>query len=58
MLKWALIFLIIALIAATFGFSDIAATASSIAKIMFGIFIFLFFAVVIAGIWLGNLFTR
>ncbi|HZS63600.1 MAG TPA: DUF1328 domain-containing protein [Xanthobacteraceae bacterium] len=58
MLKWALIFLIIALIAAAFGFTDIAAASAGIAKILFGIFLFLFLAVVVAGLILGNLFAR
>ncbi len=35
MLKWALIFFIVALIAALFGFGGIAGTAAGIAKILF-----------------------
>jgi uncharacterized membrane protein YtjA (UPF0391 family) len=35
MLRWALIFLIIALVAALFGFTGIAAAAAGIAKLLF-----------------------
>jgi uncharacterized membrane protein YtjA (UPF0391 family) len=49
MLKWAAIFFIIAIIAAVFGFTDIAAGAASIAKVLFFIFLVLFLIVVIFG---------
>jgi uncharacterized membrane protein YtjA (UPF0391 family) len=49
MLKWAAIFFIIAIIAAIFGFTDIAAGAASIAKVLFFIFLVLFLIVVIFG---------
>ncbi|MEI8234909.1 MAG: DUF1328 domain-containing protein [Verrucomicrobiota bacterium] len=39
MLRWAVIFLIIALIAAAFGFTGIAGTAAAMAKVLFGIFL-------------------
>lgn len=39
MLKWTAIFLVIAVIAALLGFTGIAAGATSIAKIIFFIFI-------------------
>ncbi len=42
MLKWTIIFLVIALIAAVFGFGGIAAGAADIAEILFYIFIVLF----------------
>lgn len=42
MLNWALTFLIIALIAALFGFTSIYAAATGIAKILFFVFIVLF----------------
>lgn len=35
MLRWALIFFVVALIAALFGFGGIAGTAAGIAKILF-----------------------
>ena len=49
MLNWALIFLVIALIAAAFGFGGIAAAATGIAKILFFIFIVLFLISLVAG---------
>ena len=42
MLGWAVVFLIIAIIAAIFGFGGIAAGAVTIAKILFFIFIVVF----------------
>ncbi len=42
MLRLAILFLIIALIAAIFGFGNIVAAATSIAKILFFIFLVLF----------------
>ncbi len=41
MLRWTLLFLIIALIAAVFGFTDIAAAATDFARILFFIFVVL-----------------
>jgi uncharacterized membrane protein YtjA (UPF0391 family) len=35
LLKWAFIFFVVALVAAAFGFTGIAAGAASIAKILF-----------------------
>jgi uncharacterized membrane protein YtjA (UPF0391 family) len=42
MLNWAVVFLVIALIAAIFGFGGIAATATGIAKVLFFVFLILF----------------
>ena len=42
MLRWALIFLIIAIIAAVFGFGGVAEGAADIAQILFYIFLLLF----------------
>ncbi len=42
MLRWTIIFLIIAIIAAIFGFGGIYEAATGIAKILFYIFIVLF----------------
>jgi uncharacterized membrane protein YtjA (UPF0391 family) len=42
MLRWAIAFFIIAIIAAIFGFGNIAAGATDIAKILFFIFLILF----------------
>jgi uncharacterized membrane protein YtjA (UPF0391 family) len=42
MLRWALIFLVVALIAAALGFGGIAGTSMGIAKILFVVFAVLF----------------
>ncbi len=49
MLRWTVIFLIVAIIAAIFGFGGIAAGAASIAKILFFIFLVLFILSLIFG---------
>jgi uncharacterized membrane protein YtjA (UPF0391 family) len=49
MLRWALVFLVVALIAAVFGFGGIAADAAWIAKIIFFVFVVLFVASLIFG---------
>ena len=49
MLRWTIIFLVIAIIAAIFGFGGIAAGAAGIAKILFFIFLVLFVLSLIAG---------
>jgi uncharacterized membrane protein YtjA (UPF0391 family) len=49
MLSWALTFLVIALIAAALGFGGIAGTATSIAKILFFVFLVLFVISLLAG---------
>ena len=49
MLRWTIIFLIIAIIAGAFGFFGIAAGAAGIAKILFFIFIVLFLVSFIGG---------
>jgi len=53
MLRWAVIFLAVALIAALFGFGGIAAAAVDIAQILFFVFLILFIIALVAG-----LFTR
>ncbi len=42
MLYWAIVFLVIALVAALLGFGGIASAAAGIAKLLFGIFLILF----------------
>ncbi|MBQ1543488.1 DUF1328 domain-containing protein [Caulobacter sp. CCUG 60055] len=42
MLRWALIFLVVALVAAVLGFTTIAGAAIGVAKILFYIFVILF----------------
>jgi uncharacterized membrane protein YtjA (UPF0391 family) len=49
MLRWTVIFLIVAIIAAIFGFGGVASGAASIAKILFFIFVVLFLLSIIFG---------
>ena len=42
MLKWAFIFLLIAIVAGIFGFNDVEADSATIAQWLFGIFLVLF----------------
>jgi len=42
MLRWAVVFFVVALIAALFGFTGIALAAAGIAKILFYLFLVLF----------------
>jgi len=53
MLKWAIIFFVISLIAGFFGFTDMAAGARGIAKILFFVAITLFLIVLVFGVLLG-----
>jgi uncharacterized membrane protein YtjA (UPF0391 family) len=50
MLGWALTFLVVAIIAAVFGFGGIAVASASIAKIIFLVFLVLFAVSLIAGL--------
>jgi uncharacterized membrane protein YtjA (UPF0391 family) len=50
MMRYAAIFLVIALIAALFGFTGIAAGAVQIAKILFFVFLLLFVASLIVAL--------
>jgi|HubBroStandDraft_2_1064218.scaffolds.fasta_scaffold1096943_2 uncharacterized membrane protein YtjA (UPF0391 family) len=49
MLRWALIFLVIGLIAGVLGFTGVAGTSIAIAKILFFIFLAIFLVLMIAG---------
>jgi uncharacterized membrane protein YtjA (UPF0391 family) len=57
MLKWALIFLVNAVIAGVFGFSDVEAASATIAQWLFGIFVVLFLGALIIGLTLGAKLT-
>jgi len=50
MLRYALGFFIVALIAAVFGFTGIAVAAAGIAKLLFFVFVILFVLSLLAGI--------
>lgn len=50
MLKWALIFLAVALIAALFGFGGITTSAAGIAKLLFVLFLVVFVVSLVLGL--------
>jgi uncharacterized membrane protein YtjA (UPF0391 family) len=50
MLNWALMFFVVALIAAIFGFTGIALAAAGVAKILFYLFLVLFLISLIGGL--------
>jgi uncharacterized membrane protein YtjA (UPF0391 family) len=54
MLKWAIIFFLISVVAAVFGFTGIAAGAQSIAKLLFYLFLILFLIVLVFGVIAGQ----
>ncbi len=54
MLKWAIIFAVIALIAAGLGFGGVAGAAAGIAKILFFVFLAVCVILLIAGVTIGK----
>ena len=50
MLRYAVIFFIVAIVAALFGFGGIAAGATEIAKVLFFVFVVLFVVSLVAGL--------
>jgi uncharacterized membrane protein YtjA (UPF0391 family) len=54
MLRWALIFLVIALIAALLGFTTIAGASIAIAKTLFYIFLIVFLVLLVMGVMAGR----
>ena len=53
MLKWAAIFLLIAIVAGIFGFTDVEAASATIAQWLFGIFLVLFVGALVIGLAIG-----
>lgn len=54
MLYWAAIFLVIAILAAAFGFGGIAAGAAEVARVLFFIFLVLFVVSLLTGTLRGR----
>lgn len=50
MLRWAVIFFVIAIVAAVLGFGGIAAGATEIARILFFIFLLVFVVTLVMGL--------
>lgn len=54
MLYWALMFLVVALVAALFGFGGIASTATGIAQILFFVALVMFLVTLLANLMRRN----
>ena len=54
MLRWALIFFVISLIAGVLGFTGVAAGSAAIAKVLFFLALALFAVFLIAGLTVGR----
>ena len=54
MLHYAAVFFVIAIVAAIFGFGGIAVGAAEIAKVLFFIFLVLFVASLVVGLFRGS----
>jgi uncharacterized membrane protein YtjA (UPF0391 family) len=54
MLRWALAFLIVAVVAALFGFGGLAVASAGIAKILFLIFLIGFLVTLVVGLAAGQ----
>jgi uncharacterized membrane protein YtjA (UPF0391 family) len=57
MLRWALIFLLIAIVAGVLGFTDVQIVSATIARVLFGIFLFGFLMILLFGFALGSWLT-
>ena len=55
MIKWAIIFFIISLVAGLFGFTGVAASSRTIAKVLFFVALVIFLIVLVFGVLLGML---
>lgn len=58
MIKWALIFAVISIVAGFFGYSGVAADSAAIAKVLFFIALVIFVVLLIAGIVVGRKVVR
>jgi uncharacterized membrane protein YtjA (UPF0391 family) len=56
MLKWALIFLVVSLVAGALGFTGVASGARTVAKVLFGLFLLGFILLILLAWGAGELF--
>jgi uncharacterized membrane protein YtjA (UPF0391 family) len=54
MLKWALIFFIVSIIAGVFGFTGISAATAGIARVLFFLFLVIFLVFLVMSLMAGN----
>lgn len=55
MIKWAIIFFIVSVVAGFFGFTGVASSARGIAKLLFFVALAIFLIVLVFGVMLGKL---
>ena len=55
MIKWAIIFFLVSVVAGFFGFTGVASGARTVAKVLFFIALIIFLIVLIFGVMLGRL---
>jgi len=53
MLRWALIFFLVSIVAAVFGFTGVAAGTAEIARILFYVFVVIFVVTLLFGLGRG-----
>jgi len=54
LLKWALIFFLISIIAAVFGFTGISVASADIARVLFYIFLVIFLVLLVLGLTIAR----
>ena len=54
LLRWALIMLVVSIIAAVFGFTDLAAASADVARVLFYIFLVIFLVLLVMGLMAGR----
>jgi uncharacterized membrane protein YtjA (UPF0391 family) len=54
LLKWALIMLLVSIVAAVFGFTDLAAASADVARVLFYIFLVIFLVLLVFGLMAGR----
>jgi len=54
LLKWALVMLVVSLVAALFGFTGISAASADVARILFFVFVVLFVVLLVLGLLGGR----
>jgi uncharacterized membrane protein YtjA (UPF0391 family) len=55
MIKWAIIFFLISVVAGFFGFTNVAAEAKTISKLLFFVALAIFLIILVFGVMLGML---
>ena len=50
LLKWAVIMLVVSLVAALFGFTDLAAASADVARVLLYIFLMIFLVLLVLGV--------